>query len=321
MALNYLVQRAINEEIRLINGVVRLPDGTSILNTLAKAPEAQPDTFRRFFFDPSRARPPDRTPALQQRFYAVFPSVRELVLHGVTPVDHKKHEKILRHFTGITFLRISCWDFRKFKTKDIKRILDRFCETVKTLEIHRCGVNSDVLIFLTSLFPHVENLSIEPAIDISGGTYKFELCKSSGQETYLVKGSGTPLNPVKFRGNFTFMPLVAEHENFIAFVKEHSSGIRSIHVRLWQKSEQIEKLFKRSEPTLLSASVCFFFKGKFIATSLHHNTHPIVHRARHKTLIPRSTPKLVDSSPGQIRTGRPELGSPQDCKLSPPQKN
>ena len=301
MAVNSLTPKEINEEIRLINGAVRLLDKATILDTLAEVPEAQPDTFRQLLFDPSlnpTAFLPDCTSALQQRFYAVFPGVQELNLHGVTPVDHKKHEKILRHFTGITSLRISHWDFRKFETDDIKRILHRFRETVRTLEIYRCGVNSDVLIFLTSLFPHVDNLSVQPSLNLSDGTYKFELRKPS--DRYLVKGLDTrPLDSVEFRGSFTFVPLADKHENFIAFVKDHASGINSIHVLLYEKSVQLKKLFECSESTLLSAGVWFYVEGKFITAFLHHNTHPFVHRTRqvHKRLIPQSTPKLIDSSP------------------------
>lgn len=85
---------------------------------------------------------------------------------------------ILPLFTKVTYLEIEGWDFQKFNSNSIEQLLGHFYKTVTALMLVDCRANSEVLIYLTSRFPLVENLWVGGLGDTHGQTYEFERCGS-----------------------------------------------------------------------------------------------------------------------------------------------
>lgn len=193
--------------------------------------------------------------ASRQRLPIVFAYVRELhvaAFQVTSPEDDGAYLRTLLLFTNVTSLRILDWDFRRFSARDVTRFLGHFGATVRTLKLHECYVDSEVLIFLTSLFPVTNNLEVDPRYPCRAATYK-------------IKSSDRPSKNVGLRGNLILKFLSAQHEEFLAFVGEHSPDVRSISAGLCASQGELQRLFERQGSRLSSASVYSLWRqGKFI---------------------------------------------------------
>ena len=169
----------------------------------------------------------------------LFSSVRCLHLNGGIHLErHKVYLKILRLFTEITELRIHSWDFRPFEGSEIKTYFKHFGRTVTALEIRDCVDNSEVLIFMKSLFPRVDDLKIKTQFD-DGITKSFKI-------------KGLP-REVIFQGRLTFELLDIRYNRFLAFVSRNCSGVHSVTLKMCQCVAGMQELlgprFKASELT------------------------------------------------------------------------
>ena len=170
--------------------------------------------------------------------------------------------EILRFFTNVTSLRILDWDFREFETNHITRFLGHFGSTVRTLKIRECYVGSEVLIFLTSWFPLVETFEVDPRYPCSAVSYK-------------IQKSDRPLRHPGFRGSLVLRFLSAPHEEFLAFINENSSDVRSISAELCVNKGQLRRLFKIHGNKLSSVGVhSFWKKGRDHINSTPHTLPP-----------------------------------------------
>jgi hypothetical protein len=250
------------ELLELIIDDVYTYHGTAPLKTLSRVskawrPRSQNNIFTKFTLNCAtmrRINSETTTEATedtsQQRPPTVFSYVRNLhiIARQITsPENDEGYLQVLRLFTDVTSLRILDWDFREFETQHITRFLSHFGATVRTLELHECYVDSEVLIFLTSSFPFVENLEVDPRYPCSSVSYK-------------IQKSDRPSGSVRFRGNLTFRFLGAQHEDFLAFVNENASDVRSISAELCANKGELQRLFDRRGGDLSSVGVHFLWK-------------------------------------------------------------
>ena len=250
------------ELLELIIDEVCTSHGTAPLKTLSRVskawrPRSQNNIFKTFTLDcATMRRIHSETTAeatedtSQQRSPIAFSYVRKLhiVARQITsPETDGEYLEVLRLFTNVISLRILDWDFREFETQHITRFLSHFGATVQNLTLRECYVDSEVLIFLTSSFPCVENLEVDPRYPCSSITYK-------------VQKSDRPSGSVRFRGNLTFRFLGAQHEDFLAFVNENSSDVRSISAELCANKGELQRLFDRRGGDLSSVGVHFLWK-------------------------------------------------------------
>ena len=262
------------ELLELIIDDVYMSHGTLPLKTLSRVsrawrPRSQNNIFKKFILDcatmkrihsESTAEATEDTS--QQPPSIVFSYVRKLhIIAGqITPSeDDEEHLQVLQLFTNVTSLRILDWDFREFEAQDVARFLNHFGATVRTLKLHECYVDSEVLIFLTSSFPCVENLEVDPRYPCSSLTYR-------------IQKSDRPSGGARFQGNLTLRFLGAQHEDFLAFVNENSSDVRSISAELCANKGELQRLFDRRGGDLSSVGVHFLWKqGK--PSSRHSPSH------------------------------------------------
>jgi len=92
----------------------------------------------------------------------------------------RKYLKILPFFTGVTSLKIVYGDFRKSERDDVNRFLGRFGKTVTELKLLDCYFDSSVLVSLTSLFHHIDNLWVRPRVSLNCQSYKIQNSDRSG---------------------------------------------------------------------------------------------------------------------------------------------
>ena len=185
-----------------------------------------------------------------QRPPIVFSYVRKLriVARQITsPENDEEYLQVLPFFTNVTSLRILDWDFREFETQHINRFLSHFGATVRTLKLQECYVDSEVLIFLMSSFPLVDNLEIDPRYPCSSVTYR-------------IQKSDRPSGSIRFRGNLIFRFLGAQHEDFLEFVNENSADVHSISAELCVNKGELQRLFDRRGGNLSSVGVHFLWK-------------------------------------------------------------
>ena len=105
------------------------------------------------------------------------------------------------------------------------------------MELFGC-FESEVLIFLTSLFPLVKNLLVYPST-LPNGQTDGTRCPN-------------PSSSVKFQGEIVLTWLKAQHEDFLAFVNERSSDVHSINVYFCENNGELQKLFDRQGGKLSS---------------------------------------------------------------------
>ena len=260
-------------------------------------PRSQNNIFKKFILDCATMRrirsettPEATEDTSQQPPSIVFSYVRKLHIVArqvASPAETDgEYLEVLQLFTNVTSLRILDWDFREFETQHITRFLSHFGATVHTLKIHECYVDSEVLIVLMSLFPSVDNLEIDPRYPCSFVTYR-------------IKKSDRPSGSVAFRGNLTFRFLSTQHEDFLAFVNENASGVRSISAELCVNKGELQRLFDCRGGELSSVGVHSLWKQGRLP--LPHNPRRGSDVARRRTRLPlavQSTPDLVDPPPG-----------------------
>ena len=150
-----------------------------------------------------------------------------------------KYLDILPLFTNVTSLRLTNWYFQYFESHNITDFLCHFGPTVTTLELHECFFNSAVLTLLTPLFPHVDNLLVDPRC-------------FSDRQIYNVQDFDRSSGAV-LRGDLSFKYLRELHQRFLAYVNEHSSDLNSISVLFCKdKGGELQRLFNRHGGTLTS---------------------------------------------------------------------
>lgn len=293
------------ELLELIIDAVYASSGTAPLKTLSRVsrawrPRSQNNIFKKLLLDYTvikqiHSETAERTVATtgdtSQRPPIVFSYVRKLHVAArqfTSPESDEEYLEILRFFTNVTSLRILDWDFREFETHHITRFLSHFGETVRTLKLHECYVDSEVLIFLISSFSFVDNLEIDPRYPCSSLTYK-------------IKKSDRPsAGNVGFRGNLVFRFLSAQHEEFLAFVNENSSDVRSISAELCANKGELQRLFDCCGGNLLTVGVHSLWKqGKATPTKARRDPNASLPRSR-LSLAVYTTPNLIDPSPGRF---------------------
>jgi hypothetical protein len=237
------------------------------LATVSKAwrPRSQSNMFRNLFLDYHKMRrirsespgTSKTTGDVSRHRPIVFSYVRELHIAAfqvTSPEDDGAYLQTLLFFTNVTSLRILDWDFRQFAAHDVTHLLGHFGATVRTLKLHECYVDSEVLIFLTSLFPLTDNLEVDPRYPCRAATYK-------------IQNSDRPSKNVGFRGNLIFKFLSPQHEEFLTFVSEHSSDVRSISAGLCASQGELQRLFERQGSKLSSASVYSLWRQDIVSLS------------------------------------------------------
>ena len=196
--------------------------------------------------------------ASQQRCRDLFSYVQTLEVKAGGPNSSKnfsQYLEILRLFTEVASLRIDSWGVPEFESFHDKGFLQHFCKTVKMLSLNCCSFYSEVLIFLTSSFICIDDLQVKIPHHCDNRTYKPQRDSQS--------------LGVKFRGNLDFAFLKTQHNKFLAFVNEHSSDLRSIHVsECGDSGGELQNLFKCQGGTFLSVDirVCDE-KGKLVPIS------------------------------------------------------
>jgi len=282
------------ELLELIIDAVSTSNGITPLKTLSRVskawrPRSQNNIFKKLILNCAtltriRSETVNETTECtsQQRPPIVFSYVRKLriVARQVTsPEDDGEYLEVLRFFTNVTSLRILDWDFREFETQHVTRFLAHFGSTVRTLRLRECHVDSEVLIFLISLFPSVNKLEVDPRYPCSSVTYK-------------IQKSDRPSGSVEFRGNLTLRFLSAQHEEFLAFVSENSSDVQSISAELCVKRGELQRLFDRRGGNLTSVGIHSLWKqGEIVPATIQHPT------------LTQHSPELISLSPcTQLRT-------------------
>ena len=212
---------------------------------------------------PKIPRPTDTIASEEQS--VPFSYVRRLIVYGggiVYPEEHIAYLEILWLFTKVTDLQIRGWNFQPFKSSDITKWFEHFGGTVRTLGIYGCWSNSAVLIFLKSLFPSVDDLSMHPKYT---GVHKYRIQDSDGTKS------------VKFRGKLSFKYLDKRYDGFLAFVSKNCDDVHSITLGDCA-SAGTQELFDRCQAGLTSVGYGTCDPGRECIhvchpTSLHHSSH------------------------------------------------
>ena len=279
------------ELLELIIDAIHTSDGTAPLKTLSRVsrawrPRSQNNIFKKLRLNCATMRQiRDETDGTiettgntaSRQPPTVFSYVRKLHIAArqlISPENDGGHLKVLRFFTNVTSLRILDWDFREFETHHITHFLGHFGATARTLKLQECYVDSEVLIFLTSLFPSIDNLEVDPRYPCSSITYR-------------VQKSDRPAGNVGFRGNLTLRFLSAQHEDFLAFVNENSSDVHSISAELCVNKGELQRLFECRGGNLLSVGIHSLWKQGML--SPQYNTAPT---RRDPNALPRQTSSL-----------------------------
>lgn len=182
----------------------------------------------------------------------VFSAVQKLDINGEGIDAPVPLLGILQRFTNVTALRICKWPFQNFNAQHISQVLGHFGRTVTTLQLYGFHTNSEVLIFLTSMFPHLETLSLEPL--------------ASNGKTFRIQQSDLPLGGAGLRGKLDLGYMGEEHQDFLAFISKPPSVLHSICIRGCNNWGQLQELFKHQGGTIQSVVVWLheFRKGIFI---------------------------------------------------------
>lgn len=287
------------ELLELIIDAVNASGGTTPLKTLSEVsrawrPRSQNNIFkklrldcitmRRIHEETDGAAESTGNTASTWQHPVVFSYVRKLRIAArqlTSPENDGGYLEILRFFTNVTSLQILDWDFREFKAHHIAHFLGHFGATTRALKLQECYVDSGVLIFLTSSFPFVDDLEVDPRYPCSAAAYR-------------VQRSDRPSGRVGFRGNLTLRFLSAQHEDFLAFVNENSSDVRSISAELCVNKGELQRLFECRGGNLLSVGIHSLWKQGTLSS-------PISRPAA--AILTRSSPDLVSlSSCTQLRT-------------------
>ena len=165
----------------------------------------------------------------------------------------------------LTSLCIKSGDFREFKVNDIVNFANRFGKAINTLRLDKCHVNSAVLIMLTSLFPQIEDLRVHGSKEEDNQHFETKL-ELSEDGIFKIPGYDIPLNLENLQ-KLSFIFLLPQHLDFIAFVSKKSSGLHSIAVSFHHEfqSGKLQELFDSSKDTLVSTGVWSWKKGKLIS--------------------------------------------------------
>ena len=292
------------ELIELIIDDVYKSNGTAPLKCLSRVsrawrPRSQNNIFKKLLLDcammkriHSETTSETTEDTSQPSPSIVFSYVRKLHIvakHVASPAEADgEYLEVLQLFTNVTSLRLLDWDFREFETQHITRFFSHFGATVHTLKIHECYVDSEVLIVLMSLFPSVDNLEIDPRYPCSLVTYR-------------IKKSDRPSERVGFKGNLTFRFLSTQHEDFLAYVNENASGVRSISAELCVNKGELQRLFDCRGRDLSSVGIHSLWKqGRFCPPPRSPRPGPdiVALRRTRLSLAVHPTPDLVDPPPG-----------------------
>jgi hypothetical protein len=192
--------------------------------------------------------------ASQKQPPTVLSYVRHLEVEAIKAsrsVAHRKYLEVLRLFTKVTSLHINNWYFQDFEQHNVTHLFGHFGATVTRLHLRESFFDSEVLISLTSLFPLVDDLLIDPRY----------LCDS---KTYKIKDSDRS-GGASFQGQLTFSHLNKLHDPFLAFVSEHCSAVHSITVCHCFGDGKLQELFDRQGGNLLDVAIrAIKALGKFI---------------------------------------------------------
>lgn len=197
--------------------------------------------------------------------------------------------ELLLFFTNVTHLQVSSWKFHEFRSGQVSHFFSHFGRTVRTLKLLDCYLNSEVTIFLTSLFPLIDDLWVLPQ-------------HGSRRKTFIIQHVDRPPNGVKFQGNLIFMSLKPQHEKFLAFVNECSSKVQSISAQCCQSDGELQKLFDAQGCKLTSVCAGWTNKiGESISrtTSTRRGSDATFHR-HSLLLILQPTPSHIDRPLGKV---------------------
>ena len=290
----------------LIIDTIHSTDGTKYLKVLSLVSKnlcllARTHMFRRLSLDlPKMKQIYDYIGGgSRQPLPTALSSVRNLHVRALeaspSPVD-RKYLEVLRFFTRVIHLHISDWYFQDFDKNDVTRLLGHFGATVATLNLQQSFFDSEVLIFLTPMFPLVNNLSVNPR-DLS------EL------ETYKIRDADRSKS-VEFKGRLEFTCLHPIHDQFLAFINQNCSVVTSIIVYYCESGGKLQELFDLQGGNLTFVDVGVpGGGGKFLPVHLFaYDSHAVLsrshlpfslHQPPNTTHLPRRGPLL----PGQGKSG------------------
>ena len=243
------------------------PHKTPFEVSTTRCTPSQPPTMKLYLHEVkkiySKASEPTDTATPRQRFPTDFSYVEDLLIDArgiVSPADEGPCLEILRSFTNVTSLRIHNWDFGQFESHHVTEILGHFSTTVKTLELLRCCLDSGLLIFLTSLFTLVGNLSVRlpsppylvmPLFNFINDTV-VRLPGPSKFGAYRVQGPDRSRS-VGFRGKILLEALGEHYRDFLAFVNENRSDLHSISVYYCGDMRELQELFSGPQACKLTS--------------------------------------------------------------------
>ena len=192
--------------------------------------------------------------------------------------------KILKLFTQVKSLKINSWHPKYLKSLDMDGLLKHFAQTVTSLELVNCTLNSSGLVYLTSPFHRIDNL----VINVTGHRVRHEIVD------YDLSGAQYVSEGILI-SNHSFRRITRISSRY-----ERSEDVSSISVRFCQKDEEMERLFKVPKNLLSICVGSSWKKGRRLhpRSALHSNSsHMTLPRCR-RPLIVCSTPKLIDISRG-----------------------
>ena len=208
---------------------------------------SQPRVFRKFTLDlPKMKQIYDYTgDGSQPRCLTVLSYVRELRVEAFEASSDSqvngKYLEVLRLFTRVLSLHLTDWYFQDFDKHHVTHLLGHFGAAVTKIWLESCFVDSEVLIFLTSLFPLVDELALKPRT-------------SSELETYRIQDADRS-RCVRFRGELNFSHLRPIHDQFLEFIGEHCSAVDLIRFSHCWSDGDLQELFDRVGGSLLSVYV------------------------------------------------------------------
>ena len=199
----------------------------------------------------------------QQPLPTVLSSVRNLhvqALEASPSQAGRKYLEVLRFFTHVIHLRIYNWHFQDFDKHHVTHLLGHFGTSVTQLKLLKSYFNSEVLIFITSLFPLVDHLRVIPQALSELETYKI-------QDADLSRDVG-------FRGMLGLGYLNKLQDQFLEFVSKNCSFVHAISVIHCESDGKLQGLIDHMGGNLLCVNVGVavgggeFFSSLKIPTSL-----------------------------------------------------
>lgn len=247
--------------LNLIADTIYSADGPKHLKPLSLTSKkfcllSQPRMFKKFSLDLPKMKQiyEDTGDRSRLQFPTALSYVQKLSVEALeassSPVN-RKYLEVLWLFTQVIYLRIYNWYFQDFDEQHITRLLGHFGTTVTQLKLLEGFFDSEVLIFITSAFPLLNDLCVNPRTFSEHKTYKVQNADRS--------------RTIGFQGMLTFRHLSKLHDQFLEFVSQESLAVHSISVHHCRSDGKLQELFVRLGGNLFNINVGMVGRGgKFL---------------------------------------------------------